>query len=60
MVIGRVLSGNRGRYGAEASQDFTPYENFQKKSRSVLLLINSLFLFDLTSKRKDQAIPDFR
>ncbi|EHC60512.1 hypothetical protein LTSEINV_1395 [Salmonella enterica subsp. enterica serovar Inverness str. R8-3668] len=24
----RVLSGSQGHYGAAASQDFTPYENF--------------------------------
>ncbi|EAQ5721317.1 hypothetical protein AA18_05080 [Salmonella enterica] len=43
----------RARYGAEASQDFTPYENFQGKARSVLLLCNWLFLLYLLKIRKD-------
>ncbi|EAO9931534.1 hypothetical protein D3Q42_15710 [Salmonella enterica] len=42
-----------GRYGAAASQDFTPYENFQGKARSVLLIVYFLFLKVFLEKRKD-------
>ncbi|HFJ4686005.1 TPA: hypothetical protein ACGUFK_004010 [Salmonella enterica] len=49
----RVLSGSRGHYGAAASQDFTPYENFQGKARSVLLIVYCLFLKFFLEKRKD-------
>ncbi|HBJ6744311.1 TPA: hypothetical protein LC393_004407 [Salmonella enterica subsp. enterica serovar Wangata] len=49
----RVLSGSQGHYGAEASQDFTPYENFQGKARSVLLIVYCLFLKVFLEKRKD-------
>ncbi|ECE1933122.1 hypothetical protein C3T44_03960 [Salmonella enterica] len=49
----RVLSGSQGHYGAAASQDFTPYENFQRKARSVLLIVYLLFLKVFLEKRKD-------
>ncbi|EPE0971271.1 hypothetical protein ACSGAP_000749 [Salmonella bongori] len=49
----RVLSGSQGYYGAAASQDFTPYENFQGKARSVLLIVYFLFLKVFLEKRKD-------
>ncbi|EBX5008154.1 hypothetical protein DSF51_19205 [Salmonella enterica subsp. enterica serovar Sarajane] len=49
----RVLSGSQGHYGAAASQDFTPYENFQGKARSVLLIVYLLFLKVFLEKRKD-------
>ncbi|ELD5977104.1 hypothetical protein ACXOE1_23105 [Salmonella enterica] len=49
----RVLSGSPGHYGAAASQDFTPYENFQGKARSVLLIVYCLFLKVFLEKRKD-------
>ncbi|EAM9431957.1 DNA-packaging protein, partial [Salmonella enterica] len=40
----RGLSGSPEHYGAAASQDFTPYEIFQGKIRSVLLIVYWLFL----------------
>ncbi|EAO8871015.1 TPA: hypothetical protein N3D39_004545 [Salmonella enterica subsp. enterica serovar Durban] len=49
----RVLSGSQGHYGAAASQDFTLYENFQGKARSVLLIVYYLFLKVFLEKRKD-------
>ncbi|MGU7402910.1 hypothetical protein ACV2JI_07060 [Salmonella enterica subsp. houtenae serovar 48:g,z51:-] len=49
----RVLSGSQEHYGAAASQDFTPYENFQGKARSVLLIVYLLFLKVFLEKRKD-------
>ncbi|AXD61020.1 TPA: hypothetical protein JJF93_003329 [Salmonella enterica] len=49
----RVLSGSQGHYGAAASQDFTPYENFQGKARSVLLIVYFVFLKVFLEKRKD-------
>ncbi|EBJ0198120.1 hypothetical protein DNE99_22780 [Salmonella enterica] len=52
-VFSRVLSGNSACYGAAASQDFTPYENFQGKARSVLLIVYCLFLKVFLEKRKD-------
>ncbi|EBV4214243.1 hypothetical protein DOR53_01275 [Salmonella enterica subsp. enterica serovar Bareilly] len=52
-VFSRVLSGTSACYGAAASQDFTPYENFQGKARSVLLIVYFLFLKVFLEKRKD-------
>ncbi|EAS3603951.1 hypothetical protein D5373_04065 [Salmonella enterica] len=52
-VFSRVLSGNSACYGAAASQDFTPYENFQGEARSVLLIVYCLFLKVFLEKRKD-------
>ncbi|EAA8258869.1 hypothetical protein XS85_21985 [Salmonella enterica subsp. enterica] len=46
-------SGSHEHYGAAASQDFTPYENFQGKARSVLLIVYFLFLKVFLEKRKD-------
>ncbi|EBJ1616694.1 hypothetical protein DPM96_23785 [Salmonella enterica] len=51
----RVLSGSPGHYGAAASQDFTPYENFQRKARSVLLIVYFLFLKVFLEKKKGSA-----
>ncbi|EIZ87416.1 hypothetical protein SEEN539_13652, partial [Salmonella enterica subsp. enterica serovar Newport str. CVM 21539] len=42
-------------YGAAASQDFTPYENFQRKARSVLLIVYFLFLKVFLEKKKGSA-----
>lgn len=48
----RVLSGSPEHYGAAASQNFTPYEIFQGKVRTVLLIVYLLFL-NVFRKRKD-------
>ncbi|OFE10975.1 hypothetical protein A9Y87_06700 [Salmonella enterica subsp. enterica] len=50
-VFSRVLSGNSACYGAAASQDFTPYENFQGKARSVLLIVYFVVFKGFFSKK---------
>lgn len=59
MPFSRVLSGNPGHYGATRSRDFAPYENFQGKSVSVLLLVNIMFYLCLFKKRNDTSGRDF-
>ncbi|EBN1520178.1 hypothetical protein DKN01_00780 [Salmonella enterica] len=58
-VFSRVLSGNSACYGAAASRDFAPYENFQRKSVSVLLFVNVMFYLVLFKKRNDTSGCDF-
>ncbi|WP_370605240.1 hypothetical protein [Citrobacter braakii] len=54
-----VLSRSSGHYGATRSRDFAPYENFQRKSVSVLLFINIMFYLILFKKRNDTPRRDF-
>ena len=52
--------GGGAYHGAAAARIFAIYENFQGKSRSVLLLANMLFNRVFLKKRKDLTAVIFR